>query len=441
MRRTGAILRAPVPMPRLTDPRFATDCTVTLDGHPVPARAGESLASALLAAGRPILSRSAKYHRPRGPFCLSGSCGSCLVRVDGDPNRRACRTPCRDGMRAETQNAWPDAAHDLLGILDPLTPGGLDVHHMLTRPLPVNLALVAFTRRLAGFGRMPDRAAPRGPRASTETFDALVLGAGPAGLGAAEVLAAAGRRVLVAERDRLPGGRLRTGLEPEAAPATWPAGVVRAVGAAGGEVAFATTATGIWRDGGSPVCLLVGDDPTRTRLVRAHRIVVCTGGHARAPGFEGDDLPGVHSGRALALVLAEHGVLPGRRIAVLGSGAEGVAIAARFAAAGLDTIHVPGPVTAARGRGRVRSLRLGDGTDLRCDVVAQGAPPSPAPELLRALGVGVDWDHSIEAFAPRVAEDGTTSAPGLLAAGEVARPVSAAEAVTWGRRAGEAARG
>ena len=68
MRRTGAILRAPIPMPRLTDPRFATDCTVTLDGHPVPARAGESVASALLAAGRQVLSRSANYHRPRGPF-------------------------------------------------------------------------------------------------------------------------------------------------------------------------------------------------------------------------------------------------------------------------------------------------------------------------------------------------------------------------------------
>ncbi len=441
MRRTGAILRAPLPMPRLTDPRFATDCTVTLDGRAVPARAGESVASALLAAGRQVLSRSAKYHRPRGPFCLSGSCGSCLVRIDGEPNRRACRTPCRDGMRVETQNAWPDAAHDLLGIIDPLTPGGLDVHHMFTRPLPVNLALVAFTRRLAGFGRMPDRAAPRGPQASTETFDALVLGAGPAGLAAAETLAAAGRRVLLAERDRLPGGRLRADLEPEAAPASWAADVVRAVAAAGGEVALATTATGLWRDGGSPVCLLVADDPPRTRLVRAARIVVCTGGHARPPGFEGDDLPGIHSGRALALALAEHGVLPGSRMAILGAGAEAEALVARFDAAGIVATRVPGPVAAARGRGRVRSLRLADGTDLPCDVVAQGEAPSPAPELLRALGVGVDWDPSIEAFAPRVAADGTTSAPDLLAAGEVARPVSAAEAVSWGRRAGEAARG
>ena len=428
-------------MPRLEDIRFATDCTVTFDGHAVAARSGESVASALLAAGRVVVSRSAKYHRPRGPFCLSGSCGSCLVRVDGDPNRRACRTPCRDGMRVESQNAWPDAAHDLLGVIDPFTPGGLDLHHMFTRPLPVNRALIAFTRRLAGSGRMPERPAPPRPPASAEDFDALVLGAGPAGLAAAEVLAGAGRRVLLAERDRLPGGRLRAGLEPDAAPASWPSDVVRAVTAAGGEVALATTATGLWRDGGSPVCLLVADDPPRTRLVRAARIVVCTGGNARPPTFEGNDLPGIHSGRALALALAEHGVVPGHRIAILGTGPEAAAISARFAAAGLDATQVTGTVALARGRSRVKSLRLADGTDLPCDVVAQGEVPTPAADLLRALGVGVDWDPVIEAFAPRVAPDGTTAVPGLLAAGEVARPVSAAEAASRGRRAGEAARG
>jgi hypothetical protein len=55
--------------------------------------------------------------------------------------------------------------------------------------------------------------------------------------------------------------------------------------------------------------------------------------------------------------------------------------------------------------------------------------------------VGVDWNPAIQAFAPRVAPDGSTSRPGLLAAGEVAWPVDATEAVSRGRRAGEAALG
>ena len=210
---------------------------------------------------------------------------------------------------------------------------------------------------------------------------------------------------------------------------------------AGGEIALGATATGLWHDGGSPVCLVVAEDPARTRVVRAPRILVCTGGNARPPTFEGNDLPGIHSGRALALALTEHGVVPGHRIAVLGTGAEPEALAALFAAAGVDAIRVSGPVAAARGRGRVGTLRLVDGAELACDVVAQGQPPGPAPELLRALGVGVDWDPVVEAFAPRVARDGATSVPGLFAAGEVARPVPASEALAWGRRAGEAALG
>ncbi|HET8723810.1 MAG TPA: pyridine nucleotide-disulfide oxidoreductase, partial [Anaeromyxobacteraceae bacterium] len=112
-----------------------------------------------------------------------------------------------------------------------------------------------------------------------------------------------------------------------------------------------------------------------------------------------------------------------------------------FRAAGAAAPRVEGTVASASGRSRLRSLRLEDGTTVPCDAVAQCEPPAPAPDLLRALGVAVGWDPSIEAFAPEVAHDGATSVPGLLAAGEVARPVDAAGAIAWGRRAGEAARG
>ncbi|HVI93236.1 MAG TPA: 2Fe-2S iron-sulfur cluster-binding protein, partial [Anaeromyxobacter sp.] len=45
-------------MPRL--PAFAPDCTILVDGAPVRARRGEPIAVALLAAGRPLVARSAK---------------------------------------------------------------------------------------------------------------------------------------------------------------------------------------------------------------------------------------------------------------------------------------------------------------------------------------------------------------------------------------------
>lgn len=429
-------------MARLDDPAFAPDCTVLVDGREIPARTGESVASALVAAGRPLVSRSPKYHRPRGPFCLAGTCGSCLVRADGMPNRRACRTPCRDGLRVETQNATPDASHDLLGAIDLFTPGGIDVHHLLTRPAAVNRAMVSLSRRLAGLGRLPDGPVPPPPPPRVQRVEALVLGAGPAGLGAASALARAGVRVLLAERDPLPGGRLRARLAlPGDPPPGWADEVVAEVRSAGGEVATSTTVVGAWTDGGSPICLLVSGDVAPARLVRPDRLVVCTGGAVQPPLFPGSDAPGIFAARALALALAEHGVVPGRRAAVLGAGDEALAVADRFRAAGMEVEALEGAIRASEGRRRLRALELADGRVVACDTLMVAGPPIPSADLLRSLGVGVDWDGEAGAFRPRVAADGVTAASGVWAAGEVAAPVGAGAAAAWGQRAGEAARG
>jgi sarcosine oxidase subunit alpha len=431
-------------MPRL--PTFAPDCTIFLDGHAVPARRGEPIAAALLAAGRPLISRSAKYHRPRGAFCLAGSCGSCLVRAGGLPNQRACRTPCESGLTIETQNVLPSAAHDLLGAIDLVYPHGLDHHHLMTWSVLANRAAVAVSRRLAGLGELPDPAALSAECAAVpaaeERFDVLVVGAGPAGLAAAEALAEAGRRVLVADGEPAPGGRLRCryGLpgEPDLA---WVARVADKVVGAGGEIAARTTVLGLWRDGGSPLAGLDAEaPPRRLRLVRPERIVVASGGHPQPPALADGDRPGVYGGRGLAAALAEHGVVPGRRAVVLGEGAEPEALAARLVAAGMEVRRVPSAEGArVLGRARVRALELA-GERILCDVVAVANPPAPATELARELGAEVVLDPAAGVFALRVSSDGRTTVPGLFGAGEVTGPMDAAGAAESGRRAGEAAR-
>ncbi len=426
-------------MPRLPD--FATDCVITFDGRPIPARAGESVASALLAAGRPLLSRSAKYHRPRGPFCLAGSCGGCLVRACGLPDQRACAMPCRDGLAVASQNSFPGAAHDLLGAVDLVFARGLDHHHLMTRFGAANRAAIAFSRRLAGLGRLPD-VIPPPPPAREEEFDALVVGAGPAGLGAAEALAAARRRVLLAEAQPVLGGRLRARLELRGDPD--PGFLSRAAAAvlsAGGEVAAGAAVVGLWRDGGSPLAgVRDAGPPARLRLLRTRRIVLCPGGHPQPPAIPGGDRPGVLAGRGLAAALAEHGVLPGERIAVLGAGAEADALAARLAAAGVEAIRVD-ERDAARilGRGRARAIARADGRRIRCDTIAVVGLPVPAADLARLLGAPLVLDPSLGAFAVRAGPSGETGVPGLLAAGEVTGPMDAGAAAEAGRRAGEEA--
>jgi sarcosine oxidase subunit alpha len=422
---------------RLPHPRFAPDCEIRFDGRRIPARRGESVACALLAAGRPLLARSPKYHRPRGPFCLAGSCGSCLVRAGGLPNQRACRVACRDGLAVESQNAFPRAGHDLLSVVDRVYAHGLDVHHLMTWNGLANRAAVAFSRRLAGLGRLPARTEEPAPAAIEERFDALVVGAGPAGLGAAEVLAAAGRRVLVVDEERAPGGRLRCRLDlPGDPPPRWAEEVAGVVRRAGGALELGATAAGFWRDGGPVVGVLA--EGGRLRLVRAHRLVIAAGAHPQPPAFEDSDLPGVLAARGLVAALAEHGVVPGARAVVVGDGDEAEAVVARLAAAGMEVARADAP-RAAHGRRRVAALVLGDGRRLACDTVAVVGDGTPAADLARAAGASLQLDARTGVI--RLASAGPHVAPGVLAAGEVLGPMRAAAAADSGRRAGEAALG
>lgn len=75
--------------------------TIRVDGRPLTAYPGESLAAALWAADIRALHPSPKAGRPRGAFCWMGVCQECLVTVEG---RRAlaCQQQVYADMRVET---------------------------------------------------------------------------------------------------------------------------------------------------------------------------------------------------------------------------------------------------------------------------------------------------------------------------------------------------
>jgi D-hydroxyproline dehydrogenase subunit gamma len=79
--------------------------TILLDGEPVEAFEGETVAAVLLARGR-IESRRTVAGEPRGIFCGMGVCFDCLMVVDGVPNTRACMTWVREGLDVRSQQGW-----------------------------------------------------------------------------------------------------------------------------------------------------------------------------------------------------------------------------------------------------------------------------------------------------------------------------------------------
>jgi sarcosine oxidase subunit alpha len=81
---------------------------IRVDGRPVEAYAGETVAAVLTASGRKVLRYTDKAQEPRGVFCGMGICFDCLVTVNGVPNVRACMTLVQAGMVIETGEAFRD---------------------------------------------------------------------------------------------------------------------------------------------------------------------------------------------------------------------------------------------------------------------------------------------------------------------------------------------
>jgi len=80
------------------------DLTIWWNDQPIPARAGDSVAVALLAAGIGATRTTAVSGAPRGPYCMMGACFDCLAVVDGRSNVQTCMTPVVPGMRVARQD-------------------------------------------------------------------------------------------------------------------------------------------------------------------------------------------------------------------------------------------------------------------------------------------------------------------------------------------------
>jgi len=70
---------------------------LSVDGTPVPALPGQTIAAALVAAGRAGWRVTRGGGEPRGLFCGIGVCFDCLVTVNGARSVRACLAAAEPG--------------------------------------------------------------------------------------------------------------------------------------------------------------------------------------------------------------------------------------------------------------------------------------------------------------------------------------------------------
>jgi predicted molibdopterin-dependent oxidoreductase YjgC len=73
--------------------------TVHIDGTPVSAEVGETVAAVLLRQAEPWARVAPVSGARRAPYCLMGACFDCLAEVEGLGAVQTCLMPVSEGMR------------------------------------------------------------------------------------------------------------------------------------------------------------------------------------------------------------------------------------------------------------------------------------------------------------------------------------------------------
>ncbi|MBV9337528.1 MAG: (2Fe-2S)-binding protein, partial [Solirubrobacterales bacterium] len=409
----------------------------TFDGKPVEAYEGDTIGSALFAAGRRTFSRSFKYHRRRGLLCCAGHCPNCIVAVDGAPGVRACVEPVEEGMRVEHLNAQPGLELDVMRATDllgsRLTPPGF-YYKTFIRPRRLWPLYEKVLRHAAGLGVLRREQPEREWRTEYRRrhADVLVVGGGPAGTNAATAAAEAGADVVLVDE-----------------------GLIDPI--EGLETLGRASALGYF-DGMVPVW-----QADTLHQIRARAHVFATGTIEQPLVFAGNDLPGVMlSGGALRL-LERYAVSAGTHAVIAATSDRGLEAAARLHDAGVQIVAVadlrikPGAVaqtleargisvmqghTVVEARGGkqlsqavLASLGGGAALSFDCDLVVVSGGFMPATSLLSQTGADTTYDAQHGYFVLGALP------PNVFAAGEVAGYDTLEAAARSGERAGRAAAG
>ncbi|MBK3802920.1 FAD-dependent oxidoreductase [Azospirillum brasilense] len=411
---------------------------ITYDGERIPALAGETVAAARAAHGVAAYRHTRDGGR-RGLYCGMGACFECLVTVDGKASQRACLTKVAEGQVVRSQPPAGTAA-------DPLAP--------LVPP-------------------------PQGAAPEERTPDLLVLGAGPAGLAAAEAAARRGADVVVLDERPQSGGQYFKPLAPShradrPTDRQFRAGraLVDAARLAGATIVQEATVWGAHAPD-EVVAVVAG----RETVYRPRRLVIASGAYERPAPFAGWTLPGVMTTGAGQTLARAYRVAPGRRVVIAGNGPLNLQLACELVEGGVTVAAVlesaprPSPaqwralwtavrsapgligdgaryllrlrlrragvpvlwshgVVAAEGAERLEGVRyaplgadgaprLGESVTVAADALCLGYGFIPSTEIARALGCAHRLvDRHLGYLATETAEDGATSLPGVFAVGD-----------------------
>lgn len=410
--------------------------TFRFDGRSYRARAGDTLAAALLANGIGLVGRSFKYHRPRGIMTAGMEEPNALVTVGeggrAEPNTRATDVFVYEGLVARSQNRWPGLNFDLgalLGLASRLLPAGF-YYKTFFGSAKRWMFYEYFIRKAAGLGAAPRDADPDRFAQRAAFCDVLIVGGGPAGLKAALESAEAGSRVILVEQDRVLGGSLIR--DPQELDAAWIQRTAERILALGGRILTRTTAVGYWDHNfltlverlAEPGQAPLQGVAQRLWRIRAVRVVLATGTIERPMAFAHNDRPGVMLAQAVRNYVRRFGIVPGRRAIIATNNDDAYQSAHALRDAGVEVVAIldarPAPAGAEVGAAfnvlndalphstsgsrhclkGVTAMVSGRLQSWAVDLLAVSGGFTPVVHLHMQAGGKLEWSEPAQAFVP-----------------------------------------
>lgn len=311
-------------------------------------------------------------------------------------------------------------------------------------------------------------------------YDLIIVGAGPSGLSAAIEAAKRGLRVVVFDENEKPGGQLFKQIhkffgskEHKAKIRGFVIGqeLLDEADKAGVEVVLNATVIGLYQD--KEIVVKIDEE---VRHFKGNAVIIATGAAENMVTFEGWTLPGVIGAGAAQTMMNIHGIKPGQKVLMLGSGNVGLVVSFQLLQAGCEVaalvdaapkiggygvhaakvartgvpFYLSHTIVRAEGDTRVEGVTIAEvddrfqfipGTEKHFDVdtICLAVGLSPMSQLLKMAGCQMEDNPKRGGQAPVCDEYGRTSLPGIFVAGDVSGIEEASSAMIEGRMAGVAA--
>lgn len=308
-------------------------------------------------------------------------------------------------------------------------------------------------------------------------YDLIIVGAGPSGLSAAVEAAKRGMEVVVFDENEKPGGQLFKQIhkffgskEHRAKVRGFNIGkqLLEEAAEAGVKVVLNATVIGLYQD--KEVVVKIGEE---IHHYKGDSVIIATGAAENMVTFPGWTLPGVIGAGAAQTMMNLHGVKPGKKVLMLGSGNVGLVVSFQLMQCGCEVValvdaaprvggygvhaakvartgvpfYLSHTIVEAEGDECVTGVTIAEvdssfkfipGTEKHFDVdtICLAVGLSPMSQLLKMAGAKMEDNPKRGGQVPICDEYGRTSLPGVFVAGDVSGIEEASSAMIEGRMAG-----